>query len=53
MPRGDHYAGLSLPDAVRALADHHHDPQHRHISRDEYDLLMRAAAAVDSRSTDR
>ena len=44
-----HYEELSLADALRALADHHYNPRTRHISRDEYDLLQRAASAVEER----
>lgn len=40
------YAGLDLATAVRKLAEHHYEPDTRHISRADYDLLLRAAAAL-------
>jgi|GEM_PF-2751348 len=48
MPNRAFYDGLSLAGAIRRLADHHYEPDNRHISRDEYELLLRAAAALDA-----
>jgi hypothetical protein len=50
MPRSDWYAGLPLAVALERLAEHHYDPDTRHISRDEYDLLLRAVAALMNRN---
>ena len=43
MPDRKTYAGLSLADALRYVAEHHHDQRTRHITEDEYELLLRAA----------
>lgn len=52
MPDSDYYAGLSLADALKKLAHHHYEVDNRHISRAEYDLLLRAAARIDWKAQD-
>lgn len=47
MPGDDEYRGMTLAEAIRHLAELHSAPETRHISKAEYDLLMRAAAALD------
>lgn len=47
MPRRQDYQCLSLADAVRHMAEHHAAMKNRHISRDEYELLVRAAEVID------
>lgn len=49
MPNRQYYAELSLAEAVRAMAEHHYNPRTRHISRDEYELLLRAVSALEDR----
>ena len=48
MPRSTYYSGLLLPDAIERLAEHHYEANNRHISKDEYDLLQAAIAALRS-----
>ncbi len=52
MPGKDFYAELTLADAVRKLAEHHYEYENRHISRDEYDLLLVAADRIDGHQED-
>jgi len=40
MPRREYYAGLSLADAIERFVDFHSDPDTRHISVYEVELLM-------------
>lgn len=47
MPNRAIYANLTLAEAIRELADRHHEPRTRHISADEYQLLVRAAEVLD------
>ncbi len=47
MPNRDAYVGLTLADAVRQVAERHHEPRTRHISADEYQLLVEAAAVLE------
>ncbi|MGH9043060.1 MAG: hypothetical protein ACRDZ3_22840 [Acidimicrobiia bacterium] len=47
MPKGDYYHGLRLAAALRKLAEHHYAIKNRHISEDEYRLLIRAAEELD------
>lgn len=47
MPQRQDYQGLSLADAVRYLAEHHGEERTRHLSRDEYELLQRAADVIE------
>jgi hypothetical protein len=44
----DVHAGLHLAAAVRKLAEHHFAVKNRHISEDEYQLLIRAAEVLDA-----
>lgn len=55
MPREDFYDGLTLAEKVAAIAEYHHQPEQRHISEDEYAILMDAAKRLerDSRATRR
>lgn len=46
MPKSDFYAGLPLAEQLDKLVDHHHDPQVRHISAAEADILRSAAARL-------
>lgn len=48
MPGRDFYRGLSLEEALRTLADHHFESENRHISKFEYQLLLRAADLIKS-----
>jgi hypothetical protein len=48
MPKGDYYKGLRLAAAIRKMAEHHHALKNRHISEDEYRLLLDAAKALDA-----
>jgi hypothetical protein len=48
MPKGDYYYGLPLREAILKLAEHHFEPKNRHISEDEYRLLIRAANALEA-----
>jgi len=50
MPDAEYYRDLSLADAVRRFAEHHFEPDNRHISRTEYELLLRAATALQTTS---
>lgn len=43
MPGADHYADMTLAEAVEELANVHYDPRTRHISHVEYEILARAA----------
>lgn len=47
MPKRNDYETLTLADAVRTFAEHHAAVKNRHISRDEYELLIRAAEALE------
>ena len=47
MARRQNYEGHSLGHAVRLLAEEHHEARTRHISADEYELLLRAADVLD------
>lgn len=47
MPQLPEYHGMTLSDAVRHLAAHHHARDNRHISHAEHDLLQSAADALD------
>lgn len=47
MPNRAIYADLSLAEAIRQLAERHHEPRTRHLSVDEYQLLLRAAEVLD------
>lgn len=51
MPRADYYKGLTLAEALRALADHHGAPRTRHITADETALLYRAADRLEQVTT--
>ena len=46
MPKGDFYKDLPLAEAVEKLANHHYAVKNRHISEDEYALLMLAVKAL-------
>lgn len=46
MANKSEYQTLSLVDALRWLAEIHYDPKTRHLSRDEYQLLQRAADVI-------
>jgi hypothetical protein len=48
MPTRSEYAALTLSDALRHLADHHYEERTRHLSHDEYQLLQRAADALQN-----
>ena len=50
MPGEEEYAGMTLAEAIRHLAEVHAAPETRHISQAERDLLLKAAAALE-RST--
>lgn len=47
MPLRQQYAGLTMAEAIRQLAEHHGEERTRHLSQDEYDLLQRAADVVE------
>lgn len=47
MPGEDFYDGLKLSEKVAALAEYHHQPSQRHISEDEYAILMQAADRIE------
>jgi hypothetical protein len=47
MPSKNDYQDLTLAQAVRQLAEHHYDHRTRHLSSDEYQLLLRAADAIN------
>ncbi len=49
MPGTDHYASLTLAEAVKELADVHFDPRTRHISQAEHEILVRAAEELRRR----
>ena len=53
MPQQEHYHNLSLPAAVRKFADHHHQQETRHISGDEYRILIEAADWMESNGCER
>ncbi len=46
-PRKSHYAGMTLAEALREMADHHGAERTRHLSQDEVAVLERAAAIVE------
>jgi hypothetical protein len=43
MPGPEYYQGMSLVEALRALAEHHWAVENRHISEYEFELLQEAA----------
>jgi hypothetical protein len=47
VPKREDYEGMTLGEKVRHLAEHHKEHRTRHLSRDEYDILMDAATALD------
>jgi len=47
MPGAPFYDGLSLPEKLLKLAEHHADPLVRHISQEEASILKRAAEAAN------
>ncbi|MEQ8717733.1 MAG: hypothetical protein RIE08_08990 [Acidimicrobiales bacterium] len=47
MPSRTDYAGLSLAEALLGLAERYSEGRTRHISRDEEDLVVRAADVLD------
>lgn len=47
MPNRAIYADLTLAEAIRQLAERHHEHRTRHISVDEYQRLLRAAEVLD------
>jgi hypothetical protein len=47
MPKSEEYEGMTLAEKVRHLAEHHQRHRTRHLSRDEYDILMDVATALD------
>lgn len=51
MRRADYYTGLTLAEALRALADHHGAPRTRHINADKTALLYRAAVRLEHVTT--
>lgn len=50
MPDKDFYAGLSLDEKIAKLADHHHDPDTRHISSYESRILAMAAERLSEQA---
>lgn len=48
MPGEDFYSGLSLTDQLLKFAEHHYDPDTRHISTAEAQMLRKAAAAASN-----
>lgn len=50
MPRRAEYEGLTLAEAIRKVADHHFASRTRHLSQDEYELLVRAADVLERSS---
>jgi hypothetical protein len=46
MPAAEYYAGLSLAEALEKMGAYHHDPDVRHISTFESDLLQKASIAL-------
>ena len=50
MPSRDHYLGMSVAEALRALAEFHGDPRSRHLAHDEIELLVRATALIEHQS---
>jgi predicted GIY-YIG superfamily endonuclease len=48
MPKQTFYAGLSVPEALRRMAEHHYHVDTRHISEYEYELLVQVAEALKS-----
>lgn len=49
MPGAEFYKGLDLAGAVEKLAGHHYEPDNRHISSAEFDLLNEAADTLRGR----
>jgi hypothetical protein len=47
MPGEEAYAGSTIGDALRAIADHHYAIANRHISAAEHDVLLRAADLLE------
>lgn len=48
MPDLDSYEGMTLADALCHIAEHHVEPDVRHIHRDEAELIKRAAEWLDA-----
>jgi hypothetical protein len=48
VPSRVEYTTLSLSKAVRHLAELHYEARTRHLSHDEYELLLRAADVLES-----
>ncbi len=46
MPQREFYAGLSLREQLRRFAEHHYDEENRHISADEYEMLLQVIDAL-------
>ena len=46
MPRENYYAGMTLDEALARMAEFHFDPDTRHISAYEHELLLRAIEAL-------
>lgn len=51
MPSRAEYETLSLAEAVRRLAEGHYEPRTRHLSTDEYQLLLRAADVIQQHAS--
>ena len=47
MPKAEEYEGLTLAEKVRHFAEHHKEHRTRHISKDEYEILIDAATALE------
>jgi hypothetical protein len=47
MPKREDCEGMTLAEKVRHLAEHHQQHRTSHLSRDEYDMLMDVATALD------
>lgn len=47
VPNRASYVDLTLAEAVRQLAERHYEQRTRHISADEYQMLLRAAEVLD------
>ena len=50
MPKESHYEGMTVPQALREMAEHHYQPETRHISEYEYEMLIQVAEAVEALS---
>jgi hypothetical protein len=49
VPNRDFYEGLPLTETVKKLAEHHYEPENRHISKYEYEILVQAADLLGQR----